>query len=115
MMSAAIGKKVGQNTVISPRRRSQQLGINARKVVSKRYSLKDLKGHPLEEWADIVRRVVGHVSFAETGEKRDTFFAAMSEVMLAREFIPNTPCLVHAGKANRQLAACFVLEVPDSL
>src|SRR5918998_82401 len=118
-MSTAIGKKVGNTSVsspaVSPRRKSQQLGVNARKVVSKRYSLKDLKGHPLEEWADIVRRVVGHVSLAETGEKRDKFFAAMSEVMLAREFIPNTPCLVNAGKANGQLAACFVLEVPDSL
>src|SRR4030095_3510387 len=118
-MSAVVGKKVGISSVgspaVSPRRRSQQLGINAKKVVSKRYSLKDLKGRPLEEWADIVRRVVGHVSAAETGEKRDKFFAAMSEVMLAREFIPNTPCLVNAGKANGQLAACFVLEVPDSL
>ena len=119
MSSPAIGKRVGNqsagSSAVSPRRKSQQLGINARKVVSKRYSLKDLKGRPLEEWADIVRRVVGHVSVAETGEKRDKFFAAMSEVMLAREFIPNTPCLVNAGKANGQLAACFVLEVPDSL
>src|SRR5215217_6376107 len=118
-MSAAIGKTVGNKSAgppaVSPRRKSQQLGINARKVVSKRYSLKDSKGRPLEEWADIVRRVVGHVSMAETGEKRDRFFAAMSEVMLAREFIPNTPCLVNAGKANGQLAACFVLEVPDSI
>jgi ribonucleoside-diphosphate reductase alpha chain len=118
-MSAAIGKTAGNKSagspVVSPGRKSQQLGINARKVVSKRYSLKDLKGRPLEEWADIVRRVVGAVSLAETGEKRDKFFAAMSEVMLAREFIPNTPCLVNAGKTNGQLAACFVLEVPDSL
>ncbi|HJT28268.1 MAG TPA: adenosylcobalamin-dependent ribonucleoside-diphosphate reductase [Pyrinomonadaceae bacterium] len=114
-MSAAIGKTTGNKAAVSPRRKSQQLGINARKVVSKRYSLKDLKGRPLEEWSDIVRRVVGHVSMAETGEKRDKFFAAMSEVMLAREFIPNTPCLVNAGKTNGQLAACFVLEVPDSL
>jgi ribonucleoside-diphosphate reductase alpha chain len=118
-MSAAIGKTAGNKSIgspaVSPRRKSQQLGINARKVVSKRYSLKDLKGRPLEEWSDIVRRVVGHVSMAETGEKRDKFFAAMSEVMLAREFIPNTPCLVNAGKTNGQLAACFVLEVPDSL
>ncbi|HEX5604461.1 MAG TPA: adenosylcobalamin-dependent ribonucleoside-diphosphate reductase [Pyrinomonadaceae bacterium] len=114
-MSAAIGKTTGNKAAVSPRRKYQQLGINARKVVSKRYSLKDLKGRPLEEWSDIVRRVVGHVSMAETGEKRDKFFAAMSEVMLAREFIPNTPCLVNAGKTNGQLAACFVLEVPDSL
>src|SRR5215216_3969888 len=114
-MSAAIGKTTGNKAAVSPRRKSQELGINARKVVSKRYSLKDLKGRPLEEWADIVRRVVGHVSAAETGEKRDKFFAAMSAVMLAREFIPNTPCLVNSGKANGQLAACFVLDVPDSL
>ena len=77
--------------------------------------MKDLKGRPIEEWTDIVRRVVGHVSAAETGEKRDKFFAAMSDVMLKREFIPNTPCLVNAGKANGQLAACFVLDVPDSI
>src|SRR5215204_1118291 len=118
-MSAAIGKTVGNRSAgspaVSPRRSSQQLGINARKVVSKRYSLKDSKGRPLEEWSDIVRRVVGHVSMAETGEKRDKFFAAMTEVMLAREFIPNTPCLVNAGKTHGQLAACFVLAVPDSL
>ena len=118
-MSAAIGKTVGRTPVgspsVSPRRKSQELGLNAKKVISKRYSMKDLKGRPIEEWTDIVRRVVGHVSAAETGEKRDKFFAAMSEVMLKREFIPNTPCLVNAGKANGQLAACFVLDVPDSI
>src|SRR5215204_2220199 len=118
-MSAAIGKTAGNKSIgspaVSPRGKSQQLGINAKKVVSKRYSLKDSKGRPLEEWSDIVRRVVGHVSMAETGEKRDKFFAAMSEVMLAREFVPNTPCLVNAGKTNGQLAACFVLDVPDSI
>ena len=118
-MSATIGKKAGNtpagSPVVSPRRKSHELGLNARKVVSKRYSLKDSKGQPFEQWEDIVNRVVGHVSKAETGEKRDKFFAAMKEVMLARQFIPNTPCLVNAGKSNGQLAACFVLEVPDSL
>ena len=78
--------------------------------------MKDAKGRALEEWPDIVRRVVGHVSAAEKdAEKRDLFFNAMSEVMLAREFVPNTPCLVNAGKTNGQLAACFVLDVPDSI
>ncbi|MEP6920641.1 MAG: adenosylcobalamin-dependent ribonucleoside-diphosphate reductase [bacterium] len=121
-MSAAIGKTpTTTNEKVSPtspatRRKSQPLGINANRVISKRYSLKDAKARAIEEWPDIVRRVVGHVSAAEKDpQKRDGFFQAMSDVMLAREFVPNTPCLVNAGKANGQLAACFVLEVPDSI
>src|SRR6266436_4707004 len=122
-MSAAIGKQtpaadVSSTTSAAPtvRRKTQPLGLNAKRVISKRYSLKDAKGRALEEWPDIVRRVVGHVSAAEKdGEKRDLFFNSMSDVMLAREFVPNTPCLVNAGKTNGQLAACFVLDVPDSI
>src|SRR5436190_13452994 len=133
-MSTAIGKQTPTADVSSPReaglssanasgssttlqrRKTRALGLNAKRVISKRYSLKDAKGRALEEWPDIVRRVVGHVSAAEKdGQKRDLFFNAMSEVMLAREFVPNTPCLVNAGKTNGQLAACFVLDVPDSI
>ncbi len=92
------------------------LGLNAEKVVAKRYSQKDEKGEPLETWSDIVRRVVGHVSTAESDpQRRDLFYRDMSAVMLNREFIPNTPCLVNAGKPKGQLAACFVLNVPDSI
>jgi len=92
------------------------LGLNAQKVVAKRYSLKDENGEPVETWDDIVRRVVGHVSRAETdAAKQKMFYDRMTTVMLAREFIPNTPCLVNAGKPKGQLAACFVLNVPDSI
>src|SRR5918998_5836125 len=92
------------------------LGLNARRVISKRYSLKDAQGNPIEEWMDVVRRVVGHVSLAETDEqKREEFYEALSGIMLRREFVPNTPCLVNAGKPAGQLAACFVLDVPDSI
>jgi ribonucleoside-diphosphate reductase alpha chain len=120
-MSALIGKKSSRPNSPSAatpttRRKPLPLGLNAKRVISKRYSLKDAKGRALEEWPDIVRRVVGHVSQAEKEPtRRDEFFAAMSEVMLAREFVPNTPCLVNAGKQNGQLAACFVLDVPDSI
>ena len=120
-MSTAIGPKTSDKnpTPVSPistRRQSQPLGLNARRVISKRYSLKDAQGNPIEEWEDIVRRVVGHVSVAETDPKqRDEFYSAMTRIMLDREFIPNTPCLVNAGKSNGQLAACFVLNVPDSI
>lgn len=110
------GKSNGNGTGTTLKREAKPLGLNAQKVVGKRYSLKDLNGEPLESWSDIVRRVVGHVSKAETDSvKRDYFYDSMTEVMLNREFVPNTPCLVNAGKPKGQLAACFVLNVPDSI
>src|SRR6266851_3531882 len=118
--SGAKMTKASQNeipdSIASFKREIAPLGLNARRVISKRYSLKDARAASLEEWSDIVARVVAHVSVAETDpDKRDEFFNTMSDIMLAREFVPNTPCLVNAGKPNGQLAACFVLEVPDSL
>ena len=92
------------------------LGINAERVVAKRYSLKDLEGNPLEQWEDIVGRVISHVAKAETNPARfDEFTFQMTRLMMERAFVPNTPCLVNAGKPKGQLAACFVLPVPDSL
>jgi len=119
-MSTVIEPNAPQGNPLSAagrrQKRSAELGLNARKVISKRYSLKDAKGNPIEEWPDVVRRVVGHVSLAETdSQQRDEFYSRMSEIMLRREFVPNTPCLVNAGKPNGQLAACFVLDVPDSI
>src|SRR5712692_4180427 len=118
--SGAKMTKVSQDeilqSIVSFKRQIVPLGLNAKRVIGKRYSLKDVKATSLEEWSDIVARVVAHVSVAETdAEKRDEFFNAMSDIMLAREFVPNTPCLVNSGKPNGQLAACFVLDVPDSI
>ncbi len=95
---------------------ARPMGLNAQKVVAKRYSMRDEKGEPVEVWADIVKRVVGHVAKAEIDPYREaSFFNRMSRIMLDRDFIPNTPCLVNAGKPKGQLAACFVLSVPDSI
>jgi ribonucleoside-diphosphate reductase alpha chain len=114
---AANGKSNGNgNGAAAVKREIKPIGLNGQKVVSKRYSLKDTKGEAVETWSDIVRRVVGHVSTAEKDQMmRDYFYNSMLEVMLNREFIPNTPCLVNAGKPKGQLAACFVLNVPDSI
>ncbi len=109
-------KNNGNGTGAATQKEVIPLGLNAQKVVAKRYSLKDENGKAIETWADIVRRVVGHVSKAETDpQMRSRFYNEMSAVMLNREFIPNTPCLVNAGKPKGQLAACFVLNVPDSI
>ena len=122
-MSIAIetgGRSIVSNgngaTGAAPGIEARPLGLNAQKVVAKRYAIKDEHGEALETWADIVRRVVGHVSRAEKDPTAQSmFYRDMSAVMLRREFIPNTPCLVNAGKPKGQLAACFVLNVPDSI
>ena len=31
------------------------------------------------------------------------------------EFLPNTPCLTNAGTTRKQLSACYVLDLPDSI
>jgi ribonucleoside-diphosphate reductase alpha chain len=108
---SAISRKASLQAVPNNR-----IGINTRRVVAKRYSLKDIEGQPIEQWEDIVERVVSHVSHAEKHPaKREEFYTAAKAMMLAREFIPNTPCLVNSGKPDGQLAACFVIDVPDSL
>ncbi|MBK7803315.1 MAG: adenosylcobalamin-dependent ribonucleoside-diphosphate reductase [Chloracidobacterium sp.] len=110
------GNSNGNGTAAAASREIAPLGLNAQKVVSLRYSLKDEHGNPVESWSDIVRRVVGHISKAEADPvKQHKFYTDMTAVMLAREFVPNTPCLVNAGKPKGQLAACFVLNVPDSI
>ncbi len=110
------GKSNGNGHGTALRKIANPLGLNAEKVITKRYSLKDEVGEPMESWADIVRRVVGFVSTAEKDQMmRDYFYNSMLDVMLNRQFVPNTPCLVNAGKPFGQLAACFVLNVPDSI
>lgn len=97
-------------------RNQQLLSINTQKVVAKRYALKDREGNALEDWEAICKRVVGAIARAEKDPtERQRFYASAYQLMIERKFIPNTPCLVNAGKSDGQLAACFVIDVPDSI
>lgn len=93
---------------------------NARKVLEKRYFLRDQNGSVVEDETLLFRRVADAVARAELNWNKNTesvnavadkFFAAMYE----RKFMPNSPTLMNAGKPGGQLSACFVLPVPDSL
>ena len=106
---------VRSSGVLHVARSPRRLGLNARKVISKRYSLKDAKGQ-------VARRVARHraprgrlTSRLPRRIRRSaiSFFKAMSDVMLAREFVPNTPCLVNAGKptASSPLALCSTCRI----
>jgi len=76
---------------------------NALIVLKKRYF------QDTEDWIAFCMRVAGAIGM--TDKQKKEFF----DVMVEGLFLPNTPCLVNAGKENKNLSACFVLPVEDSM
>jgi ribonucleoside-diphosphate reductase alpha chain len=95
------------------------LSENARIVLARRYLKKDERGQSLETPEDMFRRVAANIAQAELalGDARDAHAAEEQFYgMMARlEFLPNSPTLMNAGRRLQQLAACFVLPVPDDI
>ncbi len=86
---------------------------NAVKILEKRYLLKDVNGLVVETPEEMLRRVAGTAAGVEPDRAywEERFYLLMA----GRRFLPNSPTLANAGKPNGQLAACFVLPVPDSI
>ena len=95
-----------------------KLTVHAVKVLERRYLLRDDDGRLAETPEQMFRRVAKAVACIEArflggdaAEAEEAFFAAMSGL----EFLPNSPTLMNAGTALRQLSACFVIPVEDSM
>ncbi|NWF77772.1 MAG: ribonucleoside-diphosphate reductase, adenosylcobalamin-dependent, partial [Chloroflexi bacterium] len=96
-----------------------KLGINAIKVLERRYLLKDEDGNTIETPTGLFRRVAHTIAAVETSFDpaadskglEQVFYELMSNL----EFLPNTPTLMNAGAPLGQLSACFVLPVEDSI
>jgi ribonucleoside-diphosphate reductase alpha chain len=92
---------------------------HAVKILEKRYLRKDSSGRVIESPDEMFWRVAQNVAEAErlygnrtpTEELSELFFRMMASL----DFLPNSPCLMNAGRDLQQLAACFVLPVEDSL
>ncbi|MDQ2858722.1 MAG: ribonucleoside reductase class II [Candidatus Eremiobacteraeota bacterium] len=97
---------------------------NALRVLRERYFAKKADG-TTETPTEFVWRVADAIAQPESAyaaklgrdpaavvsEARTAFY----DMMARRDFMPNTPCLVNAGRPLSMLSACFVLPVPDSI
>jgi ribonucleoside-diphosphate reductase alpha chain len=97
-----------------------QLSGNALTVLERRYLMKDEAGRPAEAPADLFWRVARTVAAPDrTYGASDGAVEAVAEeffrVMASRQWMPNSPTLMNAGRPLGQLSACFVLPVDDSL
>ena len=92
---------------------------NAIKVLEKRYLAKNDKGQVMETPAEMFRRVARNIaqadfiydSNADAARSEERFY----QLMTKKEFLPNSPTLMNAGRELQQLSACFVLPIEDSM
>ncbi|MCX5708603.1 MAG: vitamin B12-dependent ribonucleotide reductase [Candidatus Omnitrophica bacterium] len=97
-----------------------KLSENALKVLERRYLKRDESGKVIETAQEMFRRVARAIAEAEknyrktvkeTSELEEAFYKAMTSL----EFVPNSPCLMNAGRDLGQLSACFTLPINDSM
>jgi ribonucleoside-diphosphate reductase alpha chain len=96
-----------------------KLGINALKVLERRYLLRDQDGNIIETPRELFHRVAHTIAAVETKFDPSSDIHALErkffDMMNNLEFMPNTPTLMNAGAPLKQLSACFVLPVEDSI
>jgi len=87
------------------------------KIVLRRFLARNKEGEIIESPEEMFRRIAKNIAkedkkYNQDKEKSEKeFYEAMTNL----EFMPNIPILANAGRSLQQLAACFVIPIPDSL
>lgn len=75
----------------------------AKAVLDERYYLEG------EDWDKLSLRVATYI--ADDNQEQEAFY----EMIGSGDFIPNSPCLMNAGARTKQMAACFLFEIDDTM
>jgi len=99
---------------------SLKLSDNALKVLERRYLTKDESGKTIETPEELFLRVASAIAgadklYGKSAADVEKLKNAFYRIMAALEFMPNSPCLMNAGKDLGQLSACFTLPIEDSM
>jgi ribonucleoside-diphosphate reductase alpha chain len=98
---------------------SVHLSAPAIAVLEKRYLKKDPQGKVAESPEEMFWRVARNIAETERLYNSSVSVEEVAEIffrlMASLDFLPNSPCLMNAGRNLQQLAACFVLPIEDSL
>ncbi|MDP3041173.1 MAG: vitamin B12-dependent ribonucleotide reductase [Candidatus Omnitrophota bacterium] len=97
-----------------------KLSPNAIKVLERRYLRKDQEGRLIETPEQLFARVATAIAIADkqygaTEQEVRLIADSFFRMMVNLEFLPNSPCLMNAGKELGQLSACFTLPIEDSM
>jgi ribonucleoside-diphosphate reductase alpha chain len=94
---------------------------NAISILKKRYFKKDENGTPQEDVKGLFSRVAANIAYPDfyysNGNEAKMYETAKRfyEMMIKKEFMPNSPSLMNASRNIQQLSACFVLPIEDSM
>lgn len=96
-----------------------RLSDHAKIVLRGRYLAKNDTGRIIEAPAQLLWRVATDIAQAERLYPKASRLPQAAQrwydCMARRDFLPNSPTLMNAGRRLQQLSACFVLPVEDSL
>lgn len=73
-------------------------------LIKERYCIKNESS-----WEDICKRTANYI--ASTKEENKIFY----DMMLSKDFIPNSPTLMNAGTETPMLSACFFIPISDCI
>ena len=88
---------------------------NAIKVLENRYLKRDEEGKVTETPKEMFVRVAEAVASAEEENAQAYWAREFYDIMASKNFLPNSPCLMNAGRQLGMLSACFVLPIEDDL